>query len=58
MDPTLLDILVCPKCRGALTHEADPPRLICATCQVAYEIREGIPILLIDQAKALAPSGD
>lgn len=53
MDPALLDILVCPKCREGLTQVADPPALVCANCRLVYEIREGIPILLIDQAKPL-----
>ena len=53
MDTALLDILICPKCRGSLTHELDPPSLVCEVCRLRYEIREGIPILLIHQAQPL-----
>jgi uncharacterized protein YbaR (Trm112 family) len=50
LDSRLLEILVCPKCRGKLTVQEEPPALLCATCRVAYPIRDGIPVLLIDQA--------
>jgi uncharacterized protein len=52
LDPQLLEILVCPKCRGKLRLEDEPPRLLCENCRLAYEIRDGIPIMLIDQAAA------
>jgi uncharacterized protein len=51
VDPQLLAILVCPKCRGKLRVEEDPPRLLCDQCRLLYEIRDGIPIMLIDEAK-------
>lgn len=49
----LLEILVCPKCKGDiyLTNEGDG--LICDKCRLKYEIREDIPIMLIDEAKPL-----
>jgi uncharacterized protein len=53
LDPRLLEILVCPKCRGELLLVQDPPALNCENCRLSYEIREGIPILLIDEAKPL-----
>jgi len=46
----LLEILVCPQCRGKLDPEEGKGGLHCATCKLRYEIRDGIPILLIDQA--------
>ena len=50
----LLDILACPKCKGPvkLTEKADG--LVCQSCQLLYEIREDIPVMLIDEAKKLA----
>ena len=48
-DPQLLDILVCPLTRSKLRHEAD--YLIAEVGGLAYPIRNGIPVLLIDQAK-------
>jgi uncharacterized protein YbaR (Trm112 family) len=53
LDPQLLEILVCPKCKGELLHQDEPPALVCNSCQLSYEIRDDIPILLIDEAKSL-----
>lgn len=47
---TLLELLVCPKCKGALEHRPDESVLICPACRLRYAIRDGIPIMLIDQA--------
>ncbi len=46
----LLDILACPKCKGDIELGPDKDVLICRTCRLVYEIREGIPIMLIDEA--------
>jgi uncharacterized protein YbaR (Trm112 family) len=51
MEPWLLEILVCPRCKGELTHEAEPEALVCPSCRLRYEVRDGVPILLIDEAK-------
>jgi uncharacterized protein YbaR (Trm112 family) len=56
LDPKLLAILVCPKCRGDLRTVQDPPSLECIRCQLAYPVRDGIPILLIDEAKRIDPN--
>jgi uncharacterized protein len=50
----LLDILVCPKCKGNIYLTADQDGLICDNCRLLYEIRDGIPIMLIDEAKPLS----
>jgi len=49
----LLDILVCPQCKGAieLTPEADG--LLCMRCRLLYEIRDDIPIMIVEEAKKL-----
>jgi len=49
----LLEILVCPKCRGELEHRESESELVCRACRLRYAIRDGIPIMLIDEAKAL-----
>jgi hypothetical protein len=49
----LLDILACPKCKGAIALNETEDGLICGACKLIYEIREGIPIMLIDEAKPL-----
>jgi uncharacterized protein len=51
VDPQLLEILVCPRCKGELTVETEPPRLRCERCRLDYEVRDGIPIMLIDEAR-------
>jgi uncharacterized protein YbaR (Trm112 family) len=51
LDPQLLEILVCPRCKGDLRYEQEPPRLLCERCRLCYEVRDGIPIMLIDEAK-------
>jgi len=47
----LLAILVCPRCKGKLEHRPDEDRLLCHACHLAYPVRDGIPIMLIDEAK-------
>ncbi len=49
----LLAILACPKCKGDLILDKKLGGLICNKCALFYEIREGIPIMLIDEAKPL-----
>jgi len=49
----LLEILRCPKCKGPIHPNADETGLICEQCSLMYEIREDIPIMLIEEAKPL-----
>ena len=46
----LLEILVCPKCKGQLKLTDNEDGLICAPCALKYEIRDDIPVMLIDEA--------
>ena len=50
--PDLLDILVCPKCKGALEYRKSPESLACSTCRLIYAVEDDIPIMLIDEAKS------
>lgn len=52
----LLDILACPKCKGPVQLNEQKNSLICRACKLVYEIRDDIPIMLIDEAKPLAQS--
>jgi uncharacterized protein YbaR (Trm112 family) len=52
----LLEMLVCPRCRGELRYEQDPESLVCEADRLRYEVRDGIPILLIDEATPLDPA--
>ncbi len=47
----LLDILACPKCKGDLVLTLEEDGLVCKNCKLLYEIREDIPVMLIDEAK-------
>ncbi|MDJ0624114.1 MAG: Trm112 family protein [Desulfocapsaceae bacterium] len=49
----LLDILVCPKCKGPVTLTESQKGLVCDECKLEYEIRDDIPIMLIEEAKKL-----
>jgi hypothetical protein len=49
----LLDILVCPKCKGPIYLNESQDGLICDHCKLMYEIRDDIPVMLIDEAKPL-----
>lgn len=49
----LLEILVCPKCKGDIHLNEKKDGLVCEACKLVYEIREDIPIMLIDEAKPL-----
>jgi uncharacterized protein YbaR (Trm112 family) len=49
----LLEILACPKCKGEIILNETEDGLICNHCKLLYEIRDGIPIMLIDEAKPL-----
>jgi uncharacterized protein YbaR (Trm112 family) len=53
VDQQLLDILVCPQCKGELEYREKESELVCHKCRLRYEIRDGIPIMLIDEAKPL-----
>ncbi len=53
IDKQLLDILACPKCKGDLTLTQAGDGLVCGSCRLQYEIRDDIPIMLIDEAKKL-----
>jgi uncharacterized protein YbaR (Trm112 family) len=53
LDAKLLEILVCPRCRGPLVYRPEVPSLDCAQCELRYPIRDDIPILLIDEAEPL-----
>jgi uncharacterized protein YbaR (Trm112 family) len=51
LDPKLLAILACPKCKGDLEYTGE--KLVCRACALAYPIRDDIPIMLIDEAEKL-----
>ncbi|MGV3709247.1 MAG: Trm112 family protein [Gemmatimonas sp.] len=54
LSPELLEILVCPKSKAPLEYHKGPPEsLVCRESRLVYEVRDGIPIMLIDEARPL-----
>jgi len=53
VDKKLLDILVCPICKGPLIYKKEEQELICKFDRLAYPIREGIPIMLENEARQM-----
>lgn len=58
MDKALLDILACPNCKGSLIYRKAEQELVCPGCRVAYPIRDGIPVMLTDEARELTVTED
>ena len=53
MNKQLLDILVCPLCKGPLVYHKAEAELICKADRLAYPVRDGIPVMLEDEARQL-----
>ncbi len=53
MDKKLLDILVCPVCKGELVYDKKAAELICRLDRLAFPIREDIPVMLVEEAREL-----
>jgi uncharacterized protein YbaR (Trm112 family) len=55
MDARLLDILVCPICKGPLVYRKAQGELVCKPDRLAFPIRDDIPVMLEDEARKLSP---
>lgn len=55
MDARLLDILVCPICKGPLVYRGARAELVCKADRLAFPIRDDIPVMLEEEARKLAP---
>ena len=53
MDPKLLELLVCPVTKGPLTYNREAQELVSRSARLAYPVRDGIPVLLENEARAL-----
>jgi uncharacterized protein YbaR (Trm112 family) len=53
MDAKLLQILVCPVCKGPLHYKKADQELICKPCRLAYQVKDDIPVMLEDEARKL-----
>jgi hypothetical protein len=56
VDPKLLEILVCPVTKGPLVYDKQKQELISKSARLAYPVRDGIPVMLEDEARRLEPS--
>jgi uncharacterized protein YbaR (Trm112 family) len=55
MDPKLLEILVCPICKGPLVHLREARELLCRADRLAFPVRDDIPVMLEEEARKLGP---
>jgi uncharacterized protein len=55
MDPKLLEILVCPVTKGPLVYDKAKQELVSRSARLAYPVRDGIPVMLEDEARKLTP---
>ena len=53
MDARLLEILVCPVCKGPLDYRKAAAELVCKACRLAYPVKDDIPVMLEDEARTL-----
>jgi uncharacterized protein YbaR (Trm112 family) len=53
LERELLEILVCPKCKGELRYRPEQDALDCDACKLRYRVADGIPVMLISEASAL-----
>jgi uncharacterized protein YbaR (Trm112 family) len=55
LDPKLLEILVCPLCKGPLVYRKEAAELVCKADRLGYPVRDGIPVMLEEDARKLPP---
>jgi uncharacterized protein YbaR (Trm112 family) len=55
MDPKLLEILVCPACKGPLAFRKDSQELVCKADRLAFPVKDDIPVMLEEEARQLRP---
>ena len=56
MDPKLLEILVCPLCKGPLVWKKDQQELVCKGDRLAFPVKNDIPVMLEEEARTLSPT--
>lgn len=55
LDPKLLEVLLCPRSRANLTYDRERQELVSASARLAYPVRDGVAIMLVDEARELEP---
>ncbi len=56
MESRLLELLVCPVCKGPLRYEREAQELVCRADRLAFPVRDGVPIMLTPEARSLHPA--
>lgn len=56
IDAKLLDVLACPHCKGPLKYRKESDELICAADRLVFPVRDGIPVMLEEEARTLDPA--
>jgi len=56
MDKRILDVLVCPLCKSSLQYDENEQELICKADRLAFPVRDGMPIMLEDEAREISPT--
>jgi hypothetical protein len=55
IDPKLVEVLVCPQTRDSLRYDREKQELVSVRARLAYPVRDGVPILIVDEARDLEP---
>jgi uncharacterized protein YbaR (Trm112 family) len=55
LNPKILDVLACPICKGKLHYDRDAQELICKFDKLAFPIKKGVPIMIVEQARSIPP---
>jgi uncharacterized protein YbaR (Trm112 family) len=58
VDPKLLEILVCPLCKGPLAYRQGAAELVCKADRLGFPVKDGIPVMLEEDARKLPPEED
>jgi len=53
LSPDLVAILVCPQCKGPIALEPAETGFVCFACRLRYPVRDGIPVMLVDEAEKI-----
>jgi hypothetical protein len=54
LDPKLLEILACPRCKGPVEADEEHTALTCRACRLRFRVEDDIPIMLVEEAQALS----
>ncbi len=54
LNKQLLEILICPQCRGRVRYDEKENGIICDKCKLLYEIKDGIPVMLVEEARKIS----